>query len=200
MKIRTLLAGSTTLAVAALSAATLAPVASHAASASSHLKPVAGCAVTLDGPNTQGTLTAPVIKSAALAHDPANPAFAPTLGYHVATTSYAGSAAFEGSLAYTAPGSACGSLSVVTYGVQGGTAGTSPLQSRTVSLAGQTSPLSLHSLIADVPAGNDTDSNGPCLAFQIEIRDTNGNVVQVAPTTAPLVECPGGGGGFPFGG
>jgi hypothetical protein len=198
MKIRTVLAGSTTLAVVGLAAATLAPVSSQAAIVKA--SKTAGCSVTVDGPNTTGTLTAPVIKSVMVANDATNPAYVSTLGYYAQKTYYAGSAALATNLSFSSPGAACGSVSTVMYGVHNGTVDASPLETRTASLVGLTSPTTINSLVADVSPGNDSNTNGPCLGLQLEVRDTNGTIVQLAPSTGPELQCPGQGGGFSFGG
>ncbi len=200
MKLRTLIAGSSSLAVAALAAAALAPVSTQALPRAKPLPP--GCVVTVDGGGSTGTLTAPVLKSAALSNDLANPANLQTAGYYVSTTSYPGSSALEASLAFAAPAGACGSIALVSYGVHGGVVDSTPIVTRTISLTGAASPLVVHALVADVPAGNDTDpdGNGPCLGTKLEVRDSNGTVVQTVPTGAPAKGCPTSGGGFTFGG
>lgn len=183
MKIRTWLAGSSALAVAALSAAALVPVASDAATTLVKGGKPAGCAVTLDGDSSKHTLTAPVMKSV--------------------LTSYAASAALADELYFSSTGitTGCGSLSIVMYGTHNGAVDSTPLQSRTVSLSGisisPSSALLIDSLIAEIPTDNDS---GPCLASQIEMRDTNGTVVQVAPVAGPVIDCAGEGGGFTYGG
>jgi hypothetical protein len=198
MKIRTVLAGSTTLAVVGLAAATLAPASSSAAIVKA--SKTTGCSVTVDGPATTGTLTGPVIKSVQVASDPTNPAYASTLGYYPKKTYYAGSAALATTMTFSSPGSACGSVSVVMYGVHNSAVDATPLETRTTSLIGATSPMTVNSLVADVSSDNDSNDYGPCLGLQLEVRDTNGNIVQLAPTTGPELQCPGQGGGFSFGG
>ena len=158
----------------------------------------------LDGASSSVQDLGPVIRNADLTHDPTSPSRIATVGYGVDRHDYAGSADTEWNLVFaTRRRSGCPTkLRLRIYGVQGGSWGGPILMERITSVAdvaGRDSHRTVSLLIADLPGGDSTGS-GPCLAAEVVLTDPAGDVVQVAPTSGPLVTCPGAGGEATFGG
>lgn len=153
--------------------------------------------------SSSGNVGGPVIQSATVAYDPTNPANAGNAGYYAATTPYPSSGQVRAKVDYTTSvsGVTCGSVSLVVYGVKDGLVVPGALLTRTVQLPGDGgSPVTVDALLDGIPASNQTTSGGACLASQLEVRDSNGALVQKASSTGPQAQCPTGGGGLSYGG
>ena len=155
----------------------------------------------LDGPASSVDEVGPVIRSAALTSDPTNPSWIATLGYGVNRQDYPRSAAtaWDLTIGQQRKPVCATDARLRVYGVLGGESSGPALLERSVSLASGESHQTVQLLVADLPAGDSTGS-GPCLAAEVALTDAAGGVIQVAPTTGPLVICPGSGDEATFGG